>query len=42
MVRSVVNDKVGENADAALACLPDEIDEVAKRSEARIDTVIIG
>src|SRR5262249_6299748 len=40
--RGVVDDQVGNNADAELPGLPCEIDEIAERAVARINAVIVS
>ena len=42
LVRSVINDEVDDDADAALLTAMGEFDKVSERAVAGIDTVIVG
>ena len=42
LVRGVVHDQIDQNTNAALFCAVGELDEIAERTVARIDIVIVG
>jgi len=41
-VRGVIDDKIDDDADTALPAAMGESDEIAERSVARVDAVIVG
>ena len=42
LVRGVVHDQIDQNTNAALFCAVSELNEIAERTVARIDIVIVG